>query len=176
MQLYFNSDTLLSPILCYYVKVSLSQKRSKKLNNWIKAVFFLSGKLSKLEKILQESMEKLSTNMSIDTYSLCNQMLLVEDKLRRVCNFKVLSKMLCAHLPKDDTVLIKRHIIAKQSFADIAAELGVHKSTPSRKFNKAIEACVKFCEGLTFNLSRFEKDYKDIPLITETVKMFNKNI
>ena len=144
------------------------------MNSWIKTIFFLSSKLGKLEKILKGSMEDLSKNMTLDTYTLCNKMLAIEDKLRRVCNFRVIGKMLEAHLSKDELTLIKRHIIAKETFADMAYEAGLNKSTLTRRFAKAIDSCITFCENLTFTLDRMQKDYKDIPLIIETLKMFTR--
>jgi len=141
---------------------------------WIKAIFLLASKLGQLAAAIAEEMDTLSTDITPETFGAFDRMLTLEDRKRRVCNFKVFRDLLRAKLTRDEYELIKRHMLKGETFEEIAASGAYSKSALARKFNQAIDTCIELMQSLTYGEARLLKDYKDIPLIYKTVQMLQK--
>jgi len=137
---------------------------------WIRTIFLLKSKIGQLVELIAEEMDALSVDIAANTLTVFTKMLALEDKKRRVVNFKVFSTLLKGQLEKQEYSLIKLHIVDGKSFEEIAPLFESSKSALSRKFNKAINKCEDFLIKLTFNEERLVSEYKDIALIYRTVQ------
>jgi len=141
---------------------------------WIKAIFLLASKMGALAEAIAQEMDNLSVDYITNTIVACEQMMLLEDKKRRVVNFKVFNNLLKAQLTKDEYKLVKLHVIEAKTFEEIAIELESSKSALSRKFNCIIKTCEEFLTKLTYTQDRLLKEYKDIALVYKMVQKLER--
>ena len=139
---------------------------------WIKAIFFLNSKLGNLLDSIQDEMDVLSKNLILETFTLCDKMLKLEDKKRRICNLKVLHSLFKSKLSNIEYNLIKKHLLQGKTFEEISATLTKSKSQLSRDYCKALDKCEEVSIAMTFSEERLEREYKDIILVYKTVKKF----
>ena len=136
---------------------------------WITAIFYLANRLEELADRVSEEIDALSVSLTMETYKLFETVLALEDKKRRLCNFKVLGGLMKEKLSTGEQEVLLRHIRG-ESFEEIGTALGISKSTAARKFKSAVDTCIAYSESLTYTERRYIDEYKDIPLIWRTVK------
>ena len=141
---------------------------------WVMAIFSLSERLARLARRVDKDMESLSVSMTVETVTLFEAMLALEDKKRRICNFKVFKDLMVDKLKPGELEIVSRYIKG-EVLQEIADDLKISKSTAARKFNRAMDVCGKYLVSMTFTEERFLAEYKDIPLIWRTVKQFGRN-
>jgi len=137
---------------------------------WIKTVFYLAGKLGRLVDTIDKEMAELSLCMVSDTFTIFDSMLKLEDKKRRLCNFKVIRDLMRAGLELQEKEIVRRHVIRGQTFGEIASDMDISKSKVNRIFLEAVKKCEAVAISLTYTEERFEKEYADIPLVFGTYK------
>jgi len=144
------------------------------MKEWILSVFFLQNKLKDLAAQIDSEIKIYSLSLTMDTNKLFDKVMQLQDKRRRVVNFKVLYDIM-----KDNLSASEKTILADSakgnSFNEIGQKLNVSKSTAARYFKQAIDKCTNVAHSLNFTLERFKKEYGDILLIHKTASKFSKN-
>ena len=138
---------------------------------WVLANFYLARKMDKLAERIDEEIDRSSLLLKIDTATLFEVIFNLNDKKRRVVNFKVLHSMLLKQLYLQEMGIISRYIKG-QTLEEIGKEYEISKSTVSRRLKQAIDKCIKIFESLQFTEERLEKEYAEIPLIYKAVRKF----
>jgi len=136
---------------------------------WIKAIFLLGNKLGQLADAVQEELEKLSIDLTVETFRAFERMMALENKKRRLCNFKVLKDLLKAQLTADEKQVFKLRLEKSKSFDETADILQLHKSSVVRRFNKGMDKCLDFLNRLTYTEERFKSEYGDVEVICKSV-------
>jgi len=145
------------------------------MKHWITTIFFLAGKLGKLVDGLTKEMENYAISLTMETFRVLDTLMKLEDKKRRLCNFKVLAVFFKSKLDNEQIEIVRRRIIKGETFEEVASVLEISKSTAGRKYSEAINKSIAASLSLTYDEDRLLEDYKDIPLIMKTYNKFVKN-
>ncbi|MCL2061243.1 MAG: hypothetical protein FWH03_01270 [Firmicutes bacterium] len=143
------------------------------MKQWVFCIFCLMSKLGTLCARIEEQVDEASRNLTTDTLTLFNNVLRLNDAKRRIVNFLVLGRMMKSRLEKEEAVILQRRA-KMESFDEIAKSLGLSRSGAARKCDAAVQKCIDAALSLTFTEERFIAEYKDIPLIYDTVRRLSK--
>ncbi|MCL2847571.1 MAG: hypothetical protein FWE13_02315 [Firmicutes bacterium] len=145
------------------------------MKHWISTIFYLNNKLNKLLDALSQELESYAVNLTIDTFRVFDLIMKIEDKKRRICNFKVLGDLIKSKLNISQKEIVNRYIVKGDSFEQIAYGSGVSKSTTNRRFKEAINIAIATAISLGYNEDKLTKEYCDIMLITKIFRNFMEN-
>jgi len=139
------------------------------MTEWIKAIFALAPKMGALADAISEEMDALSMDLVTNTYRVFEKMMMLENKKRRVVNFKVFRDLLKGQLTKDEYAFVRMHIVKGKTFVEIAEVSDYSKSGASRKFKEIMHKCEEYMQKLTYSVDRLIEEYKDIELVSRTM-------
>lgn|GEM_PF-791249 len=143
------------------------------MKHWILTIFRLSSRMDKLCVRVDRQIDRLAVNLTLDTTKLINAILILQDRKVRFINFRVLYSRMKAALSPAERALAVRYANG-ESLLEIALSLGISHSTVARRLRKIVEVCGAVLRDLKFDEKRLLKDYRDIPLIYNTVKEFER--
>ena len=139
---------------------------------WIMTIFFLANKLAKLADEIASEIDSYAVCLTMDTLKVFSTVMNLEDKKRRLCNFKVLADFFKSKLDKEQLEIVKKYLIKGDSFEQIAYGTGLSRSTTIRRYNSAINKSIAACLSLTYDEDRLMEEYKDFPVIIKTLGKF----
>jgi len=140
---------------------------------WILTIFRLKEQMPKLCGRIDNQIERLAVNLTMDTHKLIKAILVLQDRKTRFINMHVLYNRMRAVLSPAEYALVMRYAQGK-TLLEIALADGVAECTVSRRLRGAVEVCAAVANNLRFGCERFERDYRDVPLVYNTVKGFER--
>ena len=141
------------------IKTRRNENEAKEMKSWVVAIVKVQPRLEDMVRLLMHKIERHSKDMTGDTFSLCEKILLLADKKRRLCNLKVIFERITKNFSSEEKELFEDVVGERGLLSEKAREKGVNRSTMLRRFEKLTIKAGESLLKLGFDKERLEKDY-----------------